>query len=434
MANPLEIPTRDALLERMARANRLAFIWLFVQILLLSLLCYVIDWQRVQDEPLVSIVAALYVTGSFPLTILQSWGTNKKEIGQLKETTRFGVFDKYRLQELYRQTLEKLQLPDNRLPVYITADKSLNAQSVHFGLGLLLRSVHGIYLHRQVLHKLTPAEVQDLMGHELGHLYRYYLVSDRFQLITLALGAAVGLYLTQLAGNSYLIGLVVLTVCTGVFWTLATWPHRRLSQTIEYLCDDLGAHVHGVNVSINGLLKVGADAELQYAILHFALAEGSKKNLAIDQIVALIQQAIPYGTSTAGELQEAVGKEIKAQAKAGGEASLKGFYRYLFAGDPDEALSDEVDEYRLLQAIPRLDWEAAFTSRKSTIGPEERLLNDTEIERLVELMMSDPEKLLFRIPELAVRDSSAAHPPLDQRIYYLWFNRQAIEASRRGMR
>lgn len=37
-------------------------------------------------------------------------------------------------------------------------------------------------------------------------------------------------------------------------------------MAIEYLCDDFGAQMHGIHVFINGLLKLGADSEIQAAI------------------------------------------------------------------------------------------------------------------------------------------------------------------------
>ncbi len=151
----------------------------------------------------------------------------KKRIEDLQEKTRFGEFDKHRLRTLFQDTLRRLRLPDDRLPVFIVADKSMNAMMMHVGMGSLLKSINGIYLHRQSLHKLNSDEVQDLMGHELGHYYRHFLVADRYRLLTLALGALIGLFVAQLLGMEGMFSMVALVASSHAFWWVTSLPQRR---------------------------------------------------------------------------------------------------------------------------------------------------------------------------------------------------------------
>ena len=106
-----------------------------------------------------------------------------------------------------------------------------------------------------MLHKLSAAEVQDIMGHELGHYYRHYLVADRFRWVTLTLGALIGILTVQLFNftNAFWGLFVLASVASGFSW-LAALPWHRHGQAIEYLCDDVGSQVHGIVPSINGLL------------------------------------------------------------------------------------------------------------------------------------------------------------------------------------
>ena len=48
-------------------------------------------------------------------------------------------------------------------------------------------------------------------------------------------------------------------------------PYQYNAQAIEFLCDDFGAQVGGVSVSIHGLLKVGLSAEVECAVMQQAI-------------------------------------------------------------------------------------------------------------------------------------------------------------------
>ena len=82
---------------------------------------------------------------------------------------------------------------------------------MHLGFGGFFKSLNGVYLNRQVLHKLEPEEVQDVMGHELGHYYKHYLLGDRFRAITTALGALLGIYVSQVVGMGNFISMIALS-------------------------------------------------------------------------------------------------------------------------------------------------------------------------------------------------------------------------------
>ena len=421
----IPIPSRTALIRQLARANQLSWMFVGLQLVLIVGLAAFIDWSRLASQPMVPVVAASIMVGPSVMGILFLWAQNKKEIGHLREDTRFGVFDKHNLRKLFRDTLRRLNLPDDNLPVYVTADKSLNAGAVRLGLGVFLRSLNGVYLNRQLLHRLTPEEVQDVMGHELGHYYRYYLIGDRFRGLTIVLGSLVGIYVVQFVGLSSFLGLVVLAAVSGGFWWAANLPHNRNGQIIEYLCDDFGAHVRGVLTSVQGLLKLGVDAEIQLAVHHHVLLSAQKSgNLGVKDVAEAVTHAIPYGNYSPEELKAAVQVEIQRREREQQGLSVKGFVKYAWQSDVDDDDDDAFDELRSqlqkLRSIPRLEWESVLRN------PHEIELDDEQLRRLVQLIEEQPDAVLFRLPD-AVGESDDIHPPLKSRILYLWHNREAIE-------
>jgi Zn-dependent protease with chaperone function len=382
-----------------------------------------IEWSRIMDEPLFAVVAVMVILGPEIMGILRQFAVNKREIGDLKEHTKFGEFDKYRLRFLMDDTLDRLGLPKPGPPVYITADKSMNAGALHLGLGGFFRSLNGVYLNRQILHHLTPAELQDTIGHELGHFYRYYLLTQRFRGLTLLVGALSALLIAQRLGMSSLFSLFALSICGSLLWIVSGWMIARNAMSIEFLCDDFGAQVHGIAVSINGLLKLGVNSEIQLAIQQQQLSSRQQGNLNARDVIEAIEAAIPYGHTSREELERSVAESIKRRKQARRQLSLVGFLEYAWTSDDDEEEIDElVKKIKLAQKVPRLNWESLL-DRPGTIELDER-----KIERLVEMIENNPDEVLFRSPE-ELGDTDGVHPPLWARILYLWKNRQEIKAA-----
>lgn len=418
------VPRRQYLLAEIASANRWGRRLLWIQAALVVALLLLIDWRRILQAPWTSVFAVAVIVGPFFMELLRYWAQQKKEIGDLKEQTRFGQFDKHQLRTLFQDTLRKLKLPPTRVPVFVVADKFMNAAMLHVGLGAVFKSLNGIYLNRQALHKFTPEEVQDIMGHELGHYYCYYLVTDRFRLIPLALGALAGVYAIQVFGLESLIGTLVLFSAASVVWTINQLLTSRHIQAIEFLCDDLGAHVNGVAVSISGLMKLGAEWEVLTAIQQQAAVSNHRGNLTALELSEAIAAAVPYGHATREEIEAAVQKSLKLKAAQG--PSLGGFLHYMWNSDVD-ATNDEEFELQMkklakLQLIPRIPWE------KLLANPQQIKFDERSVEALVELIEQFPQAALFHTPE-AIGETDPTHPPLKQRILYLWRNRTAIQGS-----
>lgn len=412
------VPVRKELIRQVDAANRTAWILVSLQSVLWLILIWKINWQRVINHPILPVIACAMMIGPTVLGALTLWANNKKRVDQLKEQTRFGRFDKHILRSLFQDTLRRLNLPDDQIPLYVTASKSLNAGAVRLGLGIFFRSLNVVYPNRQVLHKLEPEEVQDIMGHELGHYYRYHLVSDRFRIVTLTLGTLVGIYIVQIADISDAFGPIIIAMIASGFWRLSGFQRSRLAQSIEYLCDDMGAQVHGTVVSINGLLKLGADAEMLYAIQRQLLLTRKRSgtgDLAAD--LAAIEKAIPYGHTSPDELKEVAERTLKQRVQTNRSVSLSGYFRYLWQSDEaDDAHSELSAQAKMIRLMPRLPWEQLLAD------PQRIELTPDAIAKLVEIMEAHPDHVLFHLPDVFGTENDS-HPPLRSRILFLWKNR-----------
>ena len=296
----------------------------------------------------------------------------------------------------------------------------MNAAAMHVGFGSLFKSLNGIYLNRQALHKLEPAEIQDLMGHELGHYYKYYLVIDRFRIVTVALGSLLGILAVQRIGLDGYEGYFLLMGVTGIAWWLSSLPYSRNATAIEFLCDDFGAQVTGVIPSIQGLLKLGLSSEVECVIMQKAILSKVAGNFNPSELINTITSSIPYGHASREEIEERVNRELRSRA-AGKSKSIVGLLRYMWNSDLDanaaEELKEEARKLGKMQSEPRLDWECLLPN------PTLIQFNEEGMRQLIALIESRPNELLFRVPE----SPDSVHPPLRTRILYLWHNRREIE-------
>jgi Zn-dependent protease with chaperone function len=417
-----QVPKREQLLELLRSVNQRATWILAGQAALVVLLAFLLDWRWLARHPWIALVSVGIFLGPQVMGLLTFLATAKKEIGDLKETTRFGEFDKYRLQALLRETLVKLRMSDQRVPVYIVGDKSLNAAAFNIGFGPFLRSLNGIFLNRQVLHKLSAAEVQDIMGHELGHYAKHYLIVSRWTWLTYLLGAMAGLVIAQFTGLESAFSIFIISLLAGGFWWLQSIPYARYSWPIEYLCDDFGAQVNGVVTSITGLLKLGADAEWTMAVMQQAASHRHADGLSAKQLAESIEKAIPYGHATVEEMEGMLERQLRESREKQRAVTVGGFLRYMWQSDLDREATEEyrsdMEKYSRLQDLPRLDWERAIG-----VGGVIECTQE-QVERLIELMERNPEQPLFRTPE--AKQPVVTHPPLELRILYLWHNRDAI--------
>ncbi len=419
-------PDRAKLLRELESVNQRT--WWLIGFLAMGIvaLIFLIDWQRIPDDPIVAIVAGFSAVGSTLAGLLMLWSSKRKRVQDLREETRFGQYDKYDLGDLYLKTLQELHLDSNPPPLFISAGRQINAASMRVYLGPFFRSLNGIYLERQTIHKLEPEEIQDILGHELGHYFRYSLVLDRFLLLEMCFSVLLCVFIAQLVGLDGPFGYVAVAIAPQILsWCLAsTILNQR--RAIEYLCDDFGAQVHGVATSINGLLKIAAEQELQSVIMQQVYLSNLGSNLSDRALIETVMESIPYGATSPEEMQRKVEAAVKLKS-ANQKPSLGGFIDYVWNSEANAVAAEEMEErsaaFKKLLAEPKLEWENLIDD------PSRRSLSEAAIAELVTLIEANPSLRLFRFfaEDLLAHDY---HPPLRKRILFLWRNREAIEAER----
>ncbi len=228
----------------------------------------------------------------------------------------------------------------------------------------------------------------------------------------------------QWIGLDSFLGFIAISAVSALIWKLQAIQTARHIWAIEYLCDDLGAHVHGVAVSISGLMKLGVEWEVLTALQQHAAVSAQRGQLGAQEVVESVMAAIPYGHTSREELQLAVDKSLRQRANQG--PSLGGFLNYMWNSDTqaevDEEFASQMKRLQALQRVPRIPWETLL------LKPSEIDFNERGLEALVELIEQFPQAELFHTPE-AVGVQDPMHPPLKQRVLYLWHNRAAIENS-----
>jgi hypothetical protein len=144
-------------------------------------------------------------------------------------------------------------------------------------------------------------------------------------------------------------------------------------------------------------------------------------------LVEGIVEAVPFGHASREEIERAIEQKLKHRTAERNKPSLSGLIRYLWVGDGDDDQKAELVEraelIARLQAKPRLNWESLLSN------PQHIQLTESQVEQLVAMMEREPQLPLFRILT-SEEEQEDEHPPLENRILYLWRNRQEIERNR----
>ena len=418
------VPDREELLLKIEQANLWTMPIVGLQAAVIAGVAIAIDWTKLGQSPFTCAAAIATAVGPFVLQILQVLAQNKKEISKLRKTTWFGDFDKELLRELFDDALEKLGLPKDGLPVYVTADRSMNAFAAHAGLGVFSLRFNGIYLNRQLLHRFTAAEVQDTMGHELGHYYAHFLTRTRYQILSCILAALLAIMVVQWLGVDSILGYLALISCSGAAFFFTGRIRSDQMQAIEFLCDDFGAHLNGAAVGINALMKLGASAEAETTVFYETILANQFSDLGPTEILKTLKQTIPYGHISEEELSRNVADQLRKK-KAQSSVSLIGFLKYAWQTGDEEDVEDlllqQAKAWRRVQTTPRLPWESLLED------PTNINFHGESLRKLIDMMEANPAVPLFH--EIAAEDTSRTHPPTKMRILYLWYNREKIANS-----
>lgn len=415
-----ETPARARILGALAETNRrlrpLFAVWPALTIAALA----AVDWAALATRLPFAAIAVL-ISGA-PLYTAAFWATFRKIrwVEDIAPDRRLGHYTRQDLARIVADVHRRLGIR-RATPAAITPDKDLNASAMNLGLGGLFPKLDAIYIHRPVLHVLDPGELASVVGHELAHYHRYKVDFYRATPLHLLLLASVALALISRVAEPWLAFGAIACVTWAHNTLLGSFdaPHRR---PIEYLCDEAGAEAAGVIPAINCELKMGLEAEASLRLQDELLRAG--KDLPVARLMALYEDAIPFGGVDHDELRRRIEAGLKQERQSRRGLSLRGFVDYLREGEGDAEAREAVGS--LVPQGRALAWDRDALRRQGS-------LDEAQIAALVAALEADPDALLFHLPGEALDPRAFTHPPNSRRVLYLWRNRAAIEASAKAL-
>lgn len=422
----MAIPRRDDVLARFERGQRLGwFLEIALFLIAVGLLPF-IHWPKLQQDWIAAVVAVCLVPMQFLPSFVYVLAIKKKEIDDLSETARFGVFDKHLLRQLVDTVLKDLQIPKRKVRVFVTNEKQLNAFAVSFGLSRFFPFLRGIYLNRKTLHLTTPQELKHWIGHELGHLFPYALRLDQAALLQIIAGSVLSLFAYQQIGPLNGFGFIATVGIAWLFLYITSLPRAPLSQVCELLCDEYGTRASGIEVAITDLLKVGSASEADFDLLMYVTQAARNGEVPTEEAAFRIyEQTLGFEAEDIEQTKKRVKAAMKEHRQSQPAISVSGLLDF-FWRDPsnDSERAEKRDSmlrvYELLQNVPRADWKSITRwDGKST-------LTTLQINALVQELLADPDLVLFRIPDEFQVGEAKSHPSFKKRILYLWTNQTEI--------
>jgi Zn-dependent protease with chaperone function len=417
------VPDREQIRAALAATNT-SQRWLFVLWPAVAVGALLLtDWAALAERPLIAFLAVGVAVGGALSGVVMLAGRNKRWIEDLAPDRQLGNFRRDELVELVAEVHGRLGIR-RHTPTALTGDKDLNASIMLLGLGGWFPKLEAIYLHRPMLHVLSRDELATVIGHELGHYHRYKVAFARSTALQLATMAAVslalvswlsfdGLELMAVAGVASAERLIVGFLGAG---------HQR---NIEFLCDEAGAEVGGAVAHVNVELKLALEAETTRELQRLLITEGH--GLPVSRLLALYEEALPFSRPDPDELARLLRERLTAERRLrqDGSISLGGFARYLYGLVTDET-AVKADDPALRAAldlpdVPLLPWDRDTFRNQGGF-------DEAQIDALVSLMLAHPELPLAKLPEEVDPRVATTHPPVSQRILYIWTNRAAIRA------
>ena len=378
----------------------------------------VLDWKLVFTAP----TNSLLIFGIVALPTLVSFGRiiaqKKLSVSDTPANRRVGAYSVADIQMLTRDAERRLGVRPGSTRVFVTREKDLNAAAIRLGLGRVFPSLNAIYLNRPALHVLNREELTSVIAHEIAHNERHYLVWDRYLVAHLIFQIFASLFLRQLAVERESLQLLGPLLVAGVYEFLSSRYHRRFSQTLEYLCDDAGAVVVGVDAAISGEIKIARRSEAHSKVLLHALRRKLDDGVGVSAKEALeeLEEAMPFEHIDHDVVKRELDTRLSAIERDRGVFSLKGFLVFIGVLESWDARNELREELRALEAIhqmPTIEWKPEF--------------QDTQ--KLVDTIMSAPNTPLFHCRGEILGEEST-HPSPRQRILYLWKSRSEIEEER----
>lgn len=408
----LATPDRGELLRAHSRRERLALVVLSLEV---AIVCGCAALVIGGGGPRAPVEAALLgaVAAAGMLDWLPAvWGANRKRLEHVRPEARFGAHSRASLVASVERVAARLGIRDP-CPVYLVRDKEINAAAMPLSLLPGVGSFAAIHLNRAVLHLLDEAELESVIGHEFGHVYRYADLTGRCLLVHAAFAAALTTVLGEfLAGSELRYGAPLMALIPARWLAFSSTASR--SREVEFLCDDCGAIAAGTRPAMRAQVKLALEAEVRGELMDRvleALLEGH--DVPVDKLLAAYDAALPFGAVAPDEARIAIQGGIDRLRRGHGELSLAGFWQFMFArADVDEdAVRDQLARGQAVRDVELV-----------SVRPRDVLLGHASLERCVAAIETESHRVLVHVAD-EIDDRMLSHPNCSRRLLFLWRSR-----------
>lgn len=416
----LQVPRREHLIAGLAATNRrLAPLFVVWPVGILVLLATT-RWTELAARPIEAVVAAGVALASFAAFAAGVLLAKHRWVDEIPPDRQLGLYRRADLVALVDDVHRRMGL-SVRTPVAIAAEKSLNASAMRFGLAWLLPRLNAVYLHRPMLHVLSPGELASVVGHELGHYHRHEVHFARATALHLVALTALNLWvLSHLpsAGGAVLFGLIVVD---GLYNAWLGMLNDRHMANVEFLCDDTGAQVAGVLPAMSAELKLALDMEATLAMQRQLAQQG--KDLPLTAVLEAWERAQPYGQVDEAELKRRLAGALQEERAKRQGLSLAGYLEFISGRDAEAEANVRKALAEAPEVGPLLTWDReGFRARGS--------LTETDARALVDAIERGGDALLVAVPwESDTVVPGGSHPTATRRLLYLWHNREGIASA-----
>lgn len=362
-----------------------------------------------------------YVLGVFAVVIsffsfrkdyIIFFNRRKQRLDEIKED-KIGNYTTGEIRQIFAEILSRFK--GKEIPsIYLVDEPIRGPYVIDTYIFNFIGPLNAIYLPKQDLIFLKPAELKAILAHELGHFYRYMYPVQRFTYPFYLFVSLVPFFLLPFV-NRLIFALILIGVNMG-FNPLLYRLFNYKSKNLEYLCDLFAAKVCGKLNAVNALIVSSKYAEL-IELLEKKLLMEIKANDALslssfNQIFDKLVRIIPVRPESIEQIDHMFTHTFK-------NFDFKSFRVQL---SEREIVQEGEVITRLFQntdlAIKRklIDWEKFdFVKRNHRIEPE-------EYPFLIKSLRESKDYLVDSITDDENDKITSTHPSLRHRILFLDMN------------